>query len=75
MPRYTATMLESDLEDIIGGVQEYAEYLDLAACQPFVEGLQKLIHEAEQAQDSDHEDDETTEDEDEDLDDEDSELE
>lgn len=64
----TEKQLESDLEDIIGGLQEYEGYVDLVEASRHVAALEALIEAAGEAQESDHEDDETTEDEDEDTD-------
>ena len=67
MPR-TSRQIVSDLEDVIGALQEYEGYVNLNAADKLVSALETLCEEAGEAQESDHEDDETTEDEDEDTD-------
>jgi hypothetical protein len=60
----TAGELELALEELIGGIQEYEDYLDIPVISQIVEMLEQKIAESGAAQDSDHEDDEVLEDQD-----------
>ena len=60
--RSTAIQLESRLEEIVGAIDEYEDYIDLPAVEILVAKLEELVEAAGEAQESDHEDDETTED-------------
>jgi hypothetical protein len=60
----TVTRLVSRLEELIGELEEYDGYIDVQAAEVAVRRLKKLVQEAGEAQESDHEDDESSDNED-----------